>query len=104
MGSKNNPGKFDCYADADPDEPLFVLAGRDPAAALVVKLWVALRREMGLKADKEAEAVACAAAMKKWAVAIGKGSQVVEAAYALDRVVGKALRDAFGGDDFDRVT
>ena len=25
MGTKNNPGKFDCYANAKPDEPLFVL-------------------------------------------------------------------------------
>ncbi|HAW11807.1 MAG TPA: aspartate decarboxylase, partial [Chloroflexi bacterium] len=31
MGTKNNPGKFDCYDDAHPDEPMFVLLGRDPA-------------------------------------------------------------------------
>ena len=29
MGTKNNPGKFDCYEHAKPDEPMFVLLGRD---------------------------------------------------------------------------
>jgi hypothetical protein len=28
MGTKNVPGKFDCYANALPDEPTFVLLGR----------------------------------------------------------------------------
>lgn len=27
MGSKNNPGKYDCYEAADPDEPMFILLG-----------------------------------------------------------------------------
>lgn len=29
MGTKNQPGSFDCYANAKGDEPLFVLLGRD---------------------------------------------------------------------------
>lgn len=29
MGTKNNPGAFDCYANAEPDEPMFVLLARD---------------------------------------------------------------------------
>lgn len=32
MGTKNNPGAFDCYANAEPDEPMFVLLGRDKHA------------------------------------------------------------------------
>ena len=28
MGTKNNPGRFDCYGNAEPDEPIFVLLGR----------------------------------------------------------------------------
>jgi hypothetical protein len=32
VGTKSNPGKFDCYANALPDEPLFVLLARDPSA------------------------------------------------------------------------
>lgn len=37
MGTKNRPGTFDCYAAAGPDEPLFVLLGRDPVAPLLVR-------------------------------------------------------------------
>jgi hypothetical protein len=43
MGTKNNPGEFDCYAAAEPDEPLFTLLGRDPLASHLVRLWAALR-------------------------------------------------------------
>ena len=38
MGTKNNPGVFDCYANAEPDEPMFVLLGRDKDAATLVRL------------------------------------------------------------------
>lgn len=34
MGTKNNPGEFDCYANAAPDEPMFILLGRDQTRAL----------------------------------------------------------------------
>lgn len=44
MGTKNNPGGFDCYANALPDEPMFVLLGRDPAFRRQVEEW-AERRE-----------------------------------------------------------
>lgn len=43
MGTKNNPGKFDCYANAKPDEPLFVLLARDPLAPFLVSMWAAIR-------------------------------------------------------------
>lgn len=43
MGTKNKPGKFDCYHSAEPDEPMFVLLGRDPLAPVLVRLWAALR-------------------------------------------------------------
>ncbi len=43
MGTKNHPGKFDCYAAAEPDEPMFILLARDPLAAHLVAAWVALR-------------------------------------------------------------
>ena len=32
MGTKNNPGQFDCYRNAEPDEPMFVLLARDERA------------------------------------------------------------------------
>lgn len=43
METKNNPGPDSCYAKADPDEPMFILLGRDPEAALTVRFWAALR-------------------------------------------------------------
>lgn len=47
MGTKNNPGTFDCYAKAEPDEPMFILLGRDKYAPVLVALWVNLRAADG---------------------------------------------------------
>ena len=44
MGTKQNPGPFDCYAAAAPDEPMFVLLARDSKAAALVNLWAAMER------------------------------------------------------------
>jgi hypothetical protein len=63
MGTKNNPGVFDCYAAAEPDEPMFVLLGRDRHAAALVNLWATMREIDGEDAAKVAEAGACADAM-----------------------------------------
>ena len=81
MGSKSNPGKFDCWAKAEPDEPMFVLLGRDPAAWVVVNFWVALRRELGEGGEKLAEAVDCARAMQRWASEHGKDVHAAAGAY-----------------------
>lgn len=43
MATKSNPGPYDCYANAEPDEPLFVLLARDPTADCLVRVWRALR-------------------------------------------------------------
>lgn len=43
MGTKNNPGNFDCYANALPDEPMFVLLGRDPLAPGLTQIWAMIR-------------------------------------------------------------
>ena len=73
MGTKNNPGKYDCYANAHPDEPMFVLLGRDPWAASLVRLW-AEAREMRDKSDpKAAEARECADDMIMWCLGLNKG-------------------------------
>lgn len=72
MGTKNNPGKFDCYANAAPDEPMFVLLGRDPCAPALVQLWAEMRRIMGEDASKVEEAEACAQTMREWLAKIGK--------------------------------
>lgn len=43
MGTKSKPAAFDCYANAELDEPMFVLLARDRVGAEVVRWWVALR-------------------------------------------------------------
>lgn len=64
MGTKKNPGKFDCYENAAEDEPMFVLLARDPLAPLLVRKWAYLSK--GQSKEKKAEAVKCAVDMKKW--------------------------------------
>ena len=70
MGTKNNPGAYDCYANAHPDEPMFILLGRDPAAGALVRLWCDIRDEAKPGDEKNAakisEAAACATAMEAW--------------------------------------
>lgn len=86
MGTKNNPPpKFDCYAKAEPDEPMFVLLGRDPLASLLVGMWAEIRREMGEDPEQIAEADACSDAMLRWAVQKGKTERVKEVVAILDR-------------------
>lgn len=73
MGSKNNPGKFDCYENALPDEPMFVLLGRDPNAPQLIEQWadrrwqdiqIGVRPQSDLAAVEEAQQ--CAHAMRDW--------------------------------------
>lgn len=63
MGTKNNPGKFDCYANAGDDEPMFVLLGRDKHAPSLVRLWALMRVQEGEDDAKIEEAIQCAEAM-----------------------------------------
>jgi hypothetical protein len=85
MGTKNAPGNYDCYANAEPDEPMFVLLGRDPAAGVAVLVWCKLRESIagpsidGDEMDKIEEAKKCAAKMVEWAAAHGKGAKVSRA-------------------------
>jgi len=87
MGTKNNPGKFDCYEKAEPDEPMFVLLARDPLAGHLVSIWAKMRMcdweaahavftDMMAKhlprysvdpdVDKASEAMDCSIAMFNW--------------------------------------
>ncbi len=72
MGTKNNPGDFDCYANAHPDEPMFVLLGRDRHAAALVRFWAHLRAREGEDEAKVSEAQHCAEMMDAWARKLGK--------------------------------
>ena len=82
MGTKRNPGRYDCYAEAAPDEPLFVLRSTDRSAPDTVRHWAdsyELRKQLEnaagngpgqLTARQQAkvdEARECASAMERWA-------------------------------------
>lgn len=87
MATKNNPGAFDCYANAAGDEPLFVLLARDKHAPALVRLWALLRARDGEDSAKVAESLACAAAMENFRRSLGKapidagGATVIERVY-----------------------
>ena len=72
MATKNNPGKFDCYDKAEPDEPMFVLLARDRHAVALVWLWATLRSLDGEDEAVTAEALACAKSMVDWSVDHGR--------------------------------
>ena len=55
MGSKTNPGVYDCYANALPDEPMLVLLARDPYAPFLVEDW-ANRREAAINLGSRPQA------------------------------------------------
>jgi hypothetical protein len=86
MGTKLTPGAFDCYADAKPDEPMFILLGRDPMAGILVRLWARLRDDAGEDPAKVEEAVRCAAEMERYAIGLGKHAKVVAAIEGLQRM------------------
>lgn len=96
MGTKNNPGSYDCYANAEPDEPMFVLLGRDPSAWALVQLWADLRERMGESPEKIAEARRCAEAMLDWANKT-KARKVVDAAGLFQEGVNRFGRLRNGG-------
>lgn len=73
MGTKTNPGKHDCHANALPDEPMFVLLARDPSAPLLIEDWADTRERAietgGRPRSDEAmveEARTCADEMRTW--------------------------------------
>ena len=72
MGTKANPGHYDCYAKAEPDEPMFVLLGRDKHAASLVILWALLRELDGEDQEVVKEANQCSADMVAYAVEKGR--------------------------------
>ena len=66
MGTKSKPGTYDCYANAHPDEPMFILLGRDPFAPMLLEKWAELREAARGPSAKAEEARACAQAMRDW--------------------------------------
>lgn len=99
MGTKNNPGKFDCYAAAEPDEPMFALLGRDKHAPTLVWLWSVLRELDGEDAAKVAEARECVVNMVVWQTLKGKraagiAQSVLAGVFELMRAANVAVKDA----------
>ena len=73
MGTKITPGTFDCYAEAAPDEPMFVLLARDPMAPAIVRRWAAHRElDPDTPPEQIQEALATADAMESWRSANGR--------------------------------
>lgn len=59
MGTKN-------VDQAEPDEPVFVLRGRDPMAPILVRLWAAQQWQEHADPEVVADARAHADAMTEW--------------------------------------
>lgn len=72
MSTKSNPGLYDCYAHAAPDEEMFILLGRDRHASALVRLWALMREKEGESPEVVAEAVACAERLEATAREKGK--------------------------------
>lgn len=83
MATKRNPGKFDCYDKAEPDEPLFTLLGRDRHAPLLVEMWANMRQAEGEDPEVVAEARACAEEMRRFRRARQR------TAFRLNEVIGR---------------
>jgi hypothetical protein len=74
MGTKRDPGPYDCYANAEDDEPIFVLLGRDRHAPFLLEAWANMRQADGESPEKIAEARACAEAMRAFRAQRKKGA------------------------------
>lgn len=112
MGTKDNPGQFDCYQAAAPDEPMFVLLARDKLAPGLVEIWALLRTgataaaqgvmndlvhetmmtsgsALTVNTPKTLEARRCALAMVEWQLAHPpkprRLSATADPAFAVDR-------------------
>lgn len=71
MSTKQNPGAFNCYKAALPDEPIFVVLGRDPAGPATLDKWCHERIILGKNASADdrnrlREAINQAAEMAEW--------------------------------------
>lgn len=69
MGTKMNPGAYDCYSALGDDEPFFVLRAKDKTAPILVRFWVQLNLSLGtlIHSNKGAEANKIAQDMEDWA-------------------------------------
>jgi hypothetical protein len=66
MGTKQDPSRFDGYGKAEPDEPVFTLIGRDPAAPALIREWVRHHQNAKTDGTQLMEALAVADEMDRW--------------------------------------
>lgn len=73
MGTKSDPGNFNCYENAMEDEPMFILLGRDKQAPAALEKWANERAKavrQGKKPEEDMEQVhdarKTALEMKAW--------------------------------------
>lgn len=115
MGTKNNPGNFDCYDKADADEPMFVLLARDPKAAKLVRTWAYSRIDTLLEGSKQIgdlhrdlnkvkEALACADAMDAWLIEAPKREAEQKRSDAIKRNRAAALGPMYDEEAAQRET
>lgn len=98
MATKNNPGPIDCYANAEPDEPYFMLLARDKHAPTLIWLWASLRELDGENPDNISEARDCVIQMMTWANAhdrscVGLGQATLAGVLELIRTVNGAVKE-----------
>ena len=67
MGTKTDPGDYDCYAKAAEDEPIFVLRASDPLSPKLVRKWVSMSIETTKHNDKF---------IKKWMEAMNVATEM----------------------------
>jgi hypothetical protein len=83
MGTKAKPSAWDCYEHAEPDEPMFILLGRDKHAPALVWFWSVLRQLDGEDPVKVAEARQCGLEMIRWLEAHDKKAMPARKAVAV---------------------
>lgn len=66
MGTKTNPGTYDCLGKLADNEPFFVLRGQDMTSPRFVRAWAAAAESLGCPPEKVAEARQVANAMDDW--------------------------------------
>jgi len=74
--TKNNPGPNSCYERAAPDEPMFVLLGRDVAAPFCVLLWCKMRLLIEGPSDQVIEAAKHSEDLRDWAITLKKDEKI----------------------------
>ena len=95
MSTKSNPGVYNCYAKAEPDEPMFTLLGRDPVASFLVGIWIDARKKLGLDTpEKLAEASACSDALHDWAIERLGPERMLEVVTAMHQLLLEYAKDA----------